>query len=331
MKKIDFENHYYDISSVETLKARTECPYWTKDTNTIYWNPKVGMCQDKFEFELLDFAEKRIKIMDKLEIEKAIISLAPGIDYLPPEESIPACKAANDALYKITQQFPGRFLGSAILPIHDGEASIAERERCVKELGFVMWQTHSNYGPGIEPDDKKFWPVWRKVAELGIFAYLHPVTSHQPKFNDYGYAMASPGLGFTIDTMGAIIRILLSGMFDEIPDLKIVLGHFGEALPFLMERMDNRMAMLPIPEQKNKEKPSYYFGKNIYVTTSGNAYAPAYECCKAAIGIDSILLGTDYPFETMESCIEFIDSLPMTVEEREKLYFRNAEKLGVSL
>ena len=143
--------------------------------------------------------------------------------------------------------------------------------------------------------------------------------------------MASPGLGFTIDTMGAIIRILLSGMFDEIPDLKIVLGHFGEALPFLMERMDNRMAMLPIPEQKNKEKPSYYFGRNIYVTTSGNAYAPAYECCKAAIGIDSILLGTDYPFETMESCIEFIDSLPMTVEEREKLYFRNAEKLGVSL
>jgi predicted TIM-barrel fold metal-dependent hydrolase len=157
------------------------------------------MCQDKFSFELLDFAEKRIKIMDEIEIEKAIISLAPGIDILPPEESIPACKKANDALYAVTKKFPGRFLGSAILPIHDVEASCKELERCVKELGFVMWQTHSNYGKVIDPDNEKFWPVWRKVAELGIFAYLHPTVSHQLKYNDYGYAMAAPGLRFPID------------------------------------------------------------------------------------------------------------------------------------
>ncbi|MBQ9931544.1 MAG: amidohydrolase [Firmicutes bacterium] len=331
MKKIDFESHFYNIESVQTLKARTDYPYWTEEDNTIHWLPKVYMSQDKFAPNLLDFAERRIKIMDKLEIEKAIISLAPGIDYLPPEESIPACKAANDALYKVTQQFPGRFLGSAILPILDVEASVAELERCVKELGFVMWQTHSTYGEGIEPDDKQFWPVWRKVAELGIFAYLHPVTSRQPKFNDYGYAMACPGLGFTIDTQASIVRIILSGMLDEIPDLKILLGHFGEALPFLMERMDNRMSMLDMPEQKNKHKPSYYFGRNIMVTTSGNAYAPAYECTKAALGVDSILIGTDYPFETMESCIEFLDGLSMTTEEREKIYYKNAARLGITL
>jgi predicted TIM-barrel fold metal-dependent hydrolase len=194
-----------------------------------------------------------------------------------------------------------------------------------------MWQTHSNYGAGIDPDQKKFWPVWKKVADLGIFAYLHPTVSHQPKFNEYGYAMAAPGLGFTIDTMGSIVRMILSGIFDEIPDLKVVLGHFGEALPFLMERMENRFSWLPNPKQKNKEQMGAYWGKNIFVTTSGNTSIPAFECTRAAIGIDSIMLGTDYPFEHMEECVGYLETCPMTEEEKEKLYYKNAEKLGLYL
>ena len=333
IKKIDLENHFYDISSVETLQARKvgDYPYYTKDDNTIHWVEGVAMCQDKFSFELLDFAEKRLKIMDELGIEKAVISLAPGIDYLPPAESIPACRKANEALYKVTQQFPGRFLGSAILPILDVEEAVKELEHCVKDYGFVMWQTHSNYGPNIDPDNEQFRPVWRKVAELGIFAYLHPTVSHQPKFNQYGYAMAAPGLGFTIDTMGSIIRMIMSGIFDEIPDLKVVLGHFGEALPFLMERIDNRMCMLPNPQHKNKNLPSTYWGKNIFVTTSGNTSIPAFVCTRSAIGIDSIMLGTDYPFEHMEECIAYLESCPMTEEEKEKVYYKNAAKLGLTL
>ena len=279
IKKIDLENHFYDISSVEALQSRAkgDYPYWDKETNTIHWLEGIAMCQDKFYENLLDFANIRLKIMDELGIEKAVISLAPGIEALPPEESRIACKKANDALYKVMQEFPGRFLGSAILPILDVDAAVEELEHCVKDYGFVMWQTHSNYGAGIDPDQKKFWPVWKKVADLGIFAYLHPTVSHQPKFNEYGYAMAAPGLGFTIDTMGSIVRMILSGIFDEIPDLKVVLGHFGEALPFLMERMENRFSWLPNPKQKNKEQMGAYWGKNIFVTTSGNTSIPAFE------------------------------------------------------
>lgn len=333
IKKIDLENHFYDISSVEALQSRAkgDYPYWDKETNTIHWLEGIAMCQDKFYENLLDFANIRLKIMDELGIEKAVISLAPGIEALPPEESRIACKKANDALYKVMQEFPGRFLESAILPILDVDAAVEELEHCVKDYGFVMWQTHSNYGAGIDPDQKKFWPVWKKVADLGIFAYLHPTVSHQPKFNEYGYAMAAPGLGFTIDTMGSIVRMILSGIFDEIPDLKVVLGHFGEALPFLMERMENRFSWLPNPKQKNKEQMGAYWGKNIFVTTSGNTSIPAFECTRAAIGIDSIMLGTDYPFEHMEECVGYLETCPMTEEEKEKLYYKNAEKLGLYL
>lgn len=333
IKKIDLEAHFYDISSVEALKAQDEnsYPHMTAEDNTIHWVKGIGMCQNKFGAELLDYADKRIKSMDALGIEKSILSLAPGIDFLPPESSRDACRKANDALYKIIQEFPGRFLGSAIVPILDPDAAVKELERCVKELGFVMWQTHSNYGDRKDPDNMEFRPVWKKCEELGIFAYLHPTVSYMQKFNDYGYPMAAPALGFTADTMAAIIRMILSGMFDEMPNLKVVLGHFGEALPFLMERMDNRFTWLKCPEQKNEKKVSEYFGTNIFVTTSGNASIPAFECTRSVLGIDSIMLGTDYPFERMEDCIAFLESCPMTEEEKEKLYYKNAEKLGLFL
>ena len=333
MKKLDLENHFYNDYSVEVLQGRSGkgYPYWDEASNAVWFMEQVSMDHTVLGPKLMDFAEKRIPEMEKLDIVKAVISLAPGIDILPAEESVDACRQANDALYELTQRYP-RLVGSAILPMFDADAAVKELERCVKDLGFVMWQAHSNIA-GRHHDEEQFRPIWKKVEELGIFAYLHP--NYNPlndMFNDYGYPMAGPGLGFTADTSGAIIRIMLSGMLDEMPELKIVLGHYGEALPFLMERLDNRMAMLPEPKQHNDEKPSYYFGRNIMVTTSGNTSIPAFECTRAAIGMDSIFLGTDYPFESMTECIEYLERCPMSHLDREKLYYKNAvDRLGISL
>ena len=131
IKKIDLENHFYDISSVEALQSRAkgDYPYWDKETNTIHWLEGIAMCQDKFYENLLDFANIRLKIMDELGIEKAVISLAPGIEALPPEESRIACKKANDALYKVMQKFPGRFLGS-----HSGDFLQTKQQHTKEDL-----------------------------------------------------------------------------------------------------------------------------------------------------------------------------------------------------
>ena len=330
MKKIDLENHFYNQFSVDVLQGREGkgYPYWDAKTNAVWFMEQVSMDHTVLGPKLCDFAEKRIPEMEKLEIEKAVISLAPGIDILPAGESVEACRKANDALYELTQRYP-QLIGSAILPMFDAKAAVAELDRCVNDLGFKMWQAHSNIA-GHHHDEEQFRPIWKKLEKLGIFVYLHP--NYNPlndMFNDFGYPMAGPGLGFTADTSGAIIRIMLSGMLDEMPNLQIVLGHFGEALPFLMERLDNRMAMLPEPKQLNEQKPSYYFGHNIKVTTSGNTSIPAFECTRAAIGMDNILLGTDHPFESMTECIEYLEKCPMSVEDRKRLYYKNAEKLGL--
>lgn len=330
MKKIDLENHFYNQFSVDVLQGREGkgYPYWDAKTNAVWFMKQVSMDHTVLGPKLCDFAEKRLPEMEKLEIEKAVISLAPGIDILPAGESVEACRKANDALYELTQRYP-QLIGSAILPMFDAKAAVAELDRCVNDLGFKMWQAHSNIA-GHHHDEEQFRPIWKKLEELGIFVYLHP--NYNPlndMFNDFGYPMAGPGLGFTADTSGAIIRIMLSGMLDEMPNLQIVLGHFGEALPFLMERLDNRMAMLPEPKQLNEQKPSYYFGHNIKVTTSGNTSIPAFECTRASIGMDNILLGTDHPFESMTECIEYLEKCPMSVEDRKRLYYKNAEKLGL--
>ena len=330
MKKIDLENHFYNQFSVDILQGREGkgYPYWDAKTNAVWFMEQVSMDHTVLGPKLCDFAEKRIPEMEKLEIEKAVISLAPGIDILPAGESVEACRKANDALYELTQRYP-QLIGSAILPMFDAKAAVAELDRCVNDLGFKMWQAHSNIS-GHHHDEEQFRPIWKKLEELGIFVYLHP--NYNPlndMFNDYGYPMAGPGLGFTADTSGAIIRIMLSGMLDEMSNLQIVLGPFGEALPFFMERLDNRMAMLPEPKQLNEQKPSYYFGHNIKVTTSGNTSIPAFECTRAAIGMDNVLLGTDHPFESMTECIEYLEKCPMSAEDRKRLYYKNAEKLGL--
>lgn len=328
MRLIDLENHFYDSSVPDALKRRTVAPKYNSETDIITWYDGIDMPQGKLMNPLLEIGDGRIKLMDELGIDTAVISCSPGAETLDKEESVKACKATNKALYEVTKKYPGRFLGSAILPVKDVEESVKELEKCVKEYGFVAWHTHSNYGE-TAPDDIQYRVLFKKAAELGVYIYLHPQLTDNPRLIGYGFGLAGPALGFTLDTLTSITRLILSGIFDEIPDLKIVLGHLGEGIPFLLDRMDNRIKLIPTDPTKNKELPSYYFKKNIMVTVSGNMSPAAFQCTKDVLGIDNILFASDYPFENAKDMVEFVENLPLTEEEREKLYFKNARKLGI--
>lgn len=116
----------------------------------------------------------------------------------------------------------------------------------MKEYGFVSWHTHSNYG-NTAPDDPRYLPLFRKAAELGVYVYLHPQLPEGSRYAGYGFTFAGPGLGFTVDTVTTLLRMVVSGLFDEIPSLRLVLGHLGEGLPFLLDRIENRIKFLPNP------------------------------------------------------------------------------------
>ena len=328
MKRIDFENHFYDQSLIDALTARTEPPYYRRETDLITWSDSITMPQGILLKRLLDVDGGRLALMDQLGIDCAVLSCSPGAEQLDTDESVRICRATNDALHALTRKYPGRYLGSAILPVKDVPAAMSELERCVRDLGFVAWHTHSNYG-ATSPDDPRYRPLFKKAAELGVYVYLHPQLANASRVDDCGFPVAGPGLGFTMDTITTLTRMIVGGLFDEIPNLNLMLGHLGEALPFLLERMDNRLKFLPNAKAKNKRDFSYYFHHNIYVTTSGNMSPEAFECTRRVLGQDRILFGSDYPFENAGDMVKFVDQLPLTEEERQALYEDNAKKLGV--
>lgn len=329
MKRIDLENHFYDQSLIDALAAQATPPCYDPNADVIHWSDNVSMPQGKLLQILLEVGEGRLALMDKLGITQAVLSCSPGAEQLPVSQSIAACKATNTALYQLTQRYPDRYLGSAILPVSDIDAALEELERCVKEYGFVSWHTHSNYGD-TAADDPRYRPLFKKAAELGVYVYLHPQMPQGARYEGYGFTFAGPGLGFTVDTTTTLMRMVVSGLFDEIPNLKVVLGHLGEGLPFLLDRIENRIKFLPNPSIKCSHDLGYYFQNNIWVTTSGNMSSQAFQCAKDVLGIDRILCGTDYPFEAADDMMAFLKGLPLSQEESEKLFFRNAETaLGI--
>lgn len=329
MRRIDLENHFYDQSLIDALASRTMPPRYDAKTDIIHWTDNITMPQGVLLQKLLDLGEKRLELMDRQGISQAVLSCSPGAEELPIADSIAVCRATNDALYQLTRRHPDRFLGSAILPVGDVDAAQKELERCVKEYGFVSWHTHSNYGD-TSADDPRYRPLFRKAAELGVYVYLHPQLPKGQRYEGFGFTFAGPGLGFTVDTVTTLLRMVVSGLFDEVSQLKLVLGHLGEGLPFLMERIENRIKFLPNPALQCKQDLGYYFRNNIWVTTSGNMSKEAFQCTKDVLGMDHILFASDYPYESLEDMMAFLGQLPLSQEETEQLYFRNAQQaLGI--
>ena len=326
MKLYDLEHHFYIQDTIDAMERRQGYPNYDPQKDVINWFSNLSMPQGILLKRLIDVGENRLQMMDDLGISTTVLSTPQGVEDLDSEDAIELSKKTNDAAYELTKRYPGRFLGSAILPTKRVDDAIAELERCVNELGFVCWHTHSNLrGASVEQD--RFLPLFKKAAELGVYVYLHPNLPELPQLYEYGFTFAGPGAGFTIDTILTTLKLIAEGVFDKVPDLKMVIGHFGEAIPFLMDRIDNRFNFLPNPKLKNEQLPSYYFHNNIMVTTSGNMSKAAFECTRSVFGIDRIMFGSDYAFEDPKEMVEFVNRLEITEEEREKLFFRNAETL----
>lgn len=330
MRKIDLEHHFYDNTVIDVMANRSankDHPYYDRNTDKIYWNDMVSMPQGQLLKTLLDVGELRIGRMDKWGIDMAVISCAPGIEQLSAATAIPVCRSANNAVWALMKMYPGRFVGSCVLPIMDIGAALVEMERCVKAYGFVCWHTHSNYNGALAPDNDIFRPLFKKATELGIYVYLHPQLTDTPWLSDFGFTIAGPALGFTVNTLVTATRMMVGGIFDDIPDLKIVIGHLGEGLPFFLERMENRVNFQENPKLVNQHPLKYYLQNNIWLSTSGNMSKAAFKCTLDVVGIDHIVMGSDYPFENLDGAMSFLDSLPLSSNQRECMFHMNAEEL----
>src|SRR5580692_6675590 len=244
---------------------------------------------------LLDLGERRIGDMDEAGIAMQVLSLtAPGVQMFDADEAVALARSSNDQLAEAVRRHPARFAGlAAVAPQNPAEAA-KELERGVRRLGLkgAIVNSHTR---GEYLDDSKFWPIFEAAEALDVPVYIHPTTPSPAMigpFLDRGLDGAI--FGFAVETGLHILRIIVSGVFDRFPRLKIVIGHLGEGLPYWLFRIDfmhNRMvtANRYASVQKLQRKPSDYIRENIYVTTSGMAWEPPILYAQSVLGVDRVL------------------------------------------
>lgn len=338
MKAYDLENHFYAKAVLEYLEGRSDYPCMTPEGNIRYREtamlpaskPSLNDPAIKTIDELGDLGNIRLGYMDKAGVSTAIVSTGGLIEELDREDSVRLARASNDAAAEACKRHPGRIMGTFCLPAPYVEESLEELDRAVNELGLKYWHTNCNFGDEYLYEEK-FEPILAKCAELDVPFYLHPAIPSDPYLLDSGIAMSMAAFGFTVDTMKTALRLIVGGVFDRYPNLKMILGHMGEIFPYCLDRMDNRFGVFRAsgvdPTLKNAHPLKYYFEHdNIFVTTSGIFDPKVVTFAIDEIGIDHIMFGTDYPFEDFSAAADFVRNLPLSDEDKDKIFYGNAEK-----
>ena len=330
MKRIDLENHFATEAWVEALRTNEGYPRLEDGGERLA--PEVWSAMGK-RSELLDLGDGRLDQMDAAGIDLAYLSLtSPGVEQFAPAVGTKVAENANDLLAEAVTRNPDRFGGYATLAPKDVGHAVEELERCVKVLGFRGWDTQSNFGDSYL-DDPQYRPILAKAEELGVPIYLHPAIPMIPEIRALGFVLAGPSFGFGVEAAYVFMRMIVRGIFDEFPGLRIILGHYGEALPFLVSRVDCAYRQgkgAPNPEfgPGSKKWASEYVKSNLWVTTSGSYHPAAYVCSRDGLGLDRILLGSDFPYEDMRTCTDFVESMALSENERSRVYEANARALG---
>ena len=325
MKMIDFEAHCY----IPEFTGKFDKAAIDEANKHLPDDKKITIVD-----EIIDLAEGRLEKMDKYGISMQILSFSSGISHMGKEEAIETSRLANDHMYEAIKRFPGRFGAFAQLPENDPDAAIYELERCMGEYGFFGWNTFSNYGEAWL-DDEFYFPILERASQLGAPVYIHPDFPGDvgfPRLLGLGMSLYG-GVGYTFDTAATLLRLMYNGTFDRLPELKVIVGHLGEGIPFILDRLVVKDGEGVAPKhdknrknvELNEKSIRYYFDNNVYVTNSGNFSKPAVACTKDVLGIDRMLFGSDYPYENMKIATDFTRDCGLSEEELEKLCYKNAE------
>ncbi len=336
---IDFETHFYSPELLQVICNRTEYPYYVVDktaqNHRMFYAPGVAANHSADFIELLlDIGANRIQLMDACGIDIQVLSLSePSVEWMTDSaKATDLARNANDGLAAAMHQYPTRFKGFAALAPQDPQQAVKELQRCVNQLGFVGWLTHSNFGKDNYLDNKQYWPILEAAEALNVPIYLHPLIPAMEPFYKYGFSLAGPALGFQFETAMCLLRMILAGVFDEFPRLRIMLGHLGETLPFLMERLDFTFDKAWFSKEDRPQllrKPSEVLCQNVYVTVSGRFCEATLRYTLEVMGPDHVLFATDHPYEMMHESVDFIKNANIPESHRLQIFNGNAKLFNV--
>lgn len=312
MRTITIEEHYMASVFAERLKLG--------DLNL-----------ERPDDELRDLGKGRLEAMDAGGIDMQVLSQTTRNKVASAEEWIPLAEKANGELAAAVEAHPDRYAAFATLPMNDPGAAADELERTVTDHGFVGALMNGTT-EGQFLDHARFRPLLERAADLDVPLYLHPGLPPEPIYETY-YEGFEATVGFTLSTTAwgwhaeaglHALRLIASGVFDELPNLKIIVGHMGEMIPFMLDRTDRWLnRVLPTLEHD----VARYFREHFWVTTSGMFSQNSLMTVLRAVGADNVLFSIDYPYSSMEQGREFLDAIELAPRDVEKITHRNAERL----
>ena len=282
---------------------------------------------------LADLGEGRLALMDEQGVDVQVLSLTtPGLHNLAPEPAVEMAYRVNDLIAETCIRHPSRFQGFAALPTPDADATPRELERAVRELGLkgalLCGRTRERH---LDHPDMR--PMLAKAAELSVPLFIHPQTpsaavreANYSGLNEKAdLALAAFGLGWHYEAGLQWVRLAAAGVFDELPDLQIILGHWGEVVLFYIERISavfERALELRRPLAD-------YARNNLYVTGSGMWSEGYFLRCIDIVGPERVLFSTDFPYQYRVGGEprRFLNEVPLDDVERKGFAHGNWDRL----
>lgn len=282
--------------------------------------------------------DARVKAMDQAGVALSILSLTmPGIEGIfDTATAVETARKVNDEIHSTYTAGPyaERFRAFGCVAMQDPAAAAAEAERCVKDLGFVGvlvngYSNISDVNTVQYLDEPQVDIFWTKLEELDIPLYLHPRIAPPNQlraYKDYEFLAGSPW-GFGVETAIHVIRLMISGLFDRHPKLRIVLGHCGEGLPFSLHRIDHRLRHFQPQHIKCQRTLQEYWATNFWVTTAGVMSDASFAHTLNSVGEDRMMWSVDYPYEDYDEIGQWFDKLEMSENTRANIGWKNAQRM----
>ncbi|MFE2423401.1 amidohydrolase family protein [Streptomyces hokutonensis] len=280
-----------------------------------------------------DTQQERIGSMDEAGITMQVLSaVGPGAEMLAGEEGVSLARDYNDRLAQVVERQPDRFAAFAHLPMKNPEAAADELERCVTRLGF-RGASINGTTDGLFLDDPRFAPILSRAEAIGAPLYIHPGPAPRVVRDIYfqglpdftAFILSNAGFGWHAETGLHILRLVVSGALDRNPDLKLIIGHMGELLPMMLQRVDAMFG--PGTAIGLKRDVSQTILDQVWITTSGFFDQSAFLAALTAFGADRILFSVDYPYSPNDEATAFLNSLPVSPADRARIAHGNADAL----
>jgi aminocarboxymuconate-semialdehyde decarboxylase len=325
MHIIDSHFHWWPRSVFERLCKRRDFPragvnqtggydYWRREGAGAHLNSWA----DWFDLD------EQFAHMDGLGHEVAVVSsIGPFSVFfsdLPAEEGRDYALMWNEEMAGAQRKYPGRFWASAAIPLQDTRIAIDVLDHAINKLGLMGANLPGSVGSDPRIDAARLEPFYARVAELGVPLFLHPTDAvFQDMLEGYGGALHL-SLGRVIEVSVGAARLVLSGLMERHPNLKVVLSHTGGALPYQSGRMDKNTKAAKLPQ------PASSYLKRMYTDTvsphsAGMKFAIAY------YGIDNVMYGTDHPCWDPATCLKLIDEIGLSAADQQKLFYNNARRI----